>query len=63
MKVRDIIKKIEVDGWYFVSQEGSHRQYEHPTKKGKVTVAGHPSDEVKIGTLLSIERNSGVKLR
>lgn len=63
MKVRDVIKRIEEDGWYFVSQEGSHRHYEHQTKKGKVTVAGHPSDEVRIGTLLSIERISGVKLK
>ena len=63
MKVRDVISKIEADGWRFVSQEGSHRHYKHPNKKGKVTVAGHPSDEVKIGTLLSIERVSDVQLR
>ncbi|HKP54720.1 MAG TPA: type II toxin-antitoxin system HicA family toxin [Chloroflexia bacterium] len=56
-------KKIEGDGWYQISQEGSHRHYKHPTRKGKVTVAGHLSDEVRVGTLLSIERSSGVKLR
>jgi len=43
LKIRDIIKLIEKDGWRFHKQEGSHRQYLHPTKPGKVTVAGHPS--------------------
>jgi len=58
MKVRDIIKRIEGDGWYQVSQEGSHRQYKHPVKKGRVTVPGHPGDDVAIGTLKSIFRNA-----
>jgi predicted RNA binding protein YcfA (HicA-like mRNA interferase family) len=43
MKIRDIIKRIEMDGWHMVRQAGSHRQYKRPTKPGKVTVAGHPS--------------------
>jgi predicted RNA binding protein YcfA (HicA-like mRNA interferase family) len=43
MKIRDVIKRIETDGWHMVRQVGSHRQYKHPTKPGKVTVAGHPS--------------------
>jgi predicted RNA binding protein YcfA (HicA-like mRNA interferase family) len=40
MKIRDLIKRIEMDGWHMVRQAGSHRQYRHPTKPGKVTVAG-----------------------
>ena len=59
MKVRDIIKMVEADGWRMVSQAGSHRQYEHPTKKGKVTVAGHPSDETPTKTLKDLEEYSG----
>jgi len=46
MKVRDIIKLIEADGWYIVVTKGSHRQYKHPKKPGRVTIAGHPSDEM-----------------
>jgi predicted RNA binding protein YcfA (HicA-like mRNA interferase family) len=41
MKYRDILKMIEKDGWYLVSQEGSHRQFKHPVKRGRVTIAGH----------------------
>ena len=44
MKVRDIIKLIEADGWFLVRTTGSHRQFHHATKKGTVTVAGKPSD-------------------
>ena len=40
MKIRDVVKLIESDGWYSIGQEGSHRHYKHPTKKGRVTVAG-----------------------
>ena len=54
MKVKDVIKKIEQDGWYLARTKGSHRQYKHPRKKGKVTVAGKPSQDVLIGTLKSI---------
>jgi predicted RNA binding protein YcfA (HicA-like mRNA interferase family) len=54
MKVRDIIKLIEADGWYQIKTEGDHRQYKHPTKRGRVTIAGHPSKEVPTGTLASI---------
>jgi predicted RNA binding protein YcfA (HicA-like mRNA interferase family) len=43
VKVRDAIKLVERDGWLLVNFEGSHRQYKHPAKKGRVTVAGHPS--------------------
>lgn len=41
MKLKEAIKKIENDGWYFVKQKGSHKQYKHPTKTGKVTIAFH----------------------
>ncbi len=43
MKIRDVIKMIESDGWYLVVTKGSHRQYKHPAKSGRVTIAGHPN--------------------
>jgi predicted RNA binding protein YcfA (HicA-like mRNA interferase family) len=54
MKVRDAIKMIEVDGWFLVKTKGSHRQYKHLTKPGRVTIAGHPNDDLAHGTLNSI---------
>ncbi|MBO9371498.1 MAG: type II toxin-antitoxin system HicA family toxin [Chloroflexi bacterium] len=54
MKVRDVIRLIEEDGWYLVRTKGSHRQYKHPTKPGLVTIAGHPNDDLAEGTLSSI---------
>jgi predicted RNA binding protein YcfA (HicA-like mRNA interferase family) len=61
MKVRDVIRLIEAEGWTFHRQKGSHRQYKHPTKPGKVTVAGKPSDEMAPGTLGSILRQAGIE--
>jgi predicted RNA binding protein YcfA (HicA-like mRNA interferase family) len=61
MKVRDVIKLLEKDGWRKVVQDGSHRQYKHPVKMGRVTVAGHPGDEVPPGTLNSILHQAGLK--
>jgi predicted RNA binding protein YcfA (HicA-like mRNA interferase family) len=61
MKIRDIIKLVKRDGWRMVNQEGSHRQYKHPSKPGKVTIAGHPSDDVAPGTLNSIQKQAGLK--
>ena len=61
MKVRDVIKRIEDDGWYQVTQKGSHRQYKHPTKLGKVTIAGHPGKDIPTGTLQEILRQAGLK--
>lgn len=58
MKVRDALKRIEADGWYLVRTEGSHRQFKHPTKKGRTTVAGKLSVDVPIGTLKSIWRQA-----
>ena len=61
MKIRDILKLIETDGWYLVVTKGSHRQYKHPTKPGRVTVAGHPGDDLAPGTLNSILKQAKVK--
>lgn len=62
MDSKEIIKKIKADGWFEVTQKGSHKQFKHPTKKGRVTIP-HPVKDMKIGTLKSIEKQSGVKLR
>jgi predicted RNA binding protein YcfA (HicA-like mRNA interferase family) len=61
MKVRDMLKKLMDDGWFLARTKGSHRQYKHPTKKGLVTVAGHPSDGLAPGTQNSILKQSGLK--
>jgi len=61
MKVREVIKLIEQDGWFRVVTQGSHRQYKHPAKPGRVTVAGHPGDDVHPKTLKSILLQAGVK--
>ena len=63
MKYRDIIRRLTDDGWEKVSQTGSHRQYQHRTKPGKVTVVGHLADDVPIGTLKSILRQAGLEDR
>ncbi len=54
MKVRDIIKRIEEDGWYLVRIRGDHRHYKHSRKKGIVTIAGHPNKDMPAGTLASV---------
>ena len=54
MKVRDITKLLEEDGWYRVDTKGSHRQYKHTTKLGRVTIAAHPNNDLAPGTLNSI---------
>ena len=61
MKVREVIKIIEADGWYLVVTKGSHRQYKHSTKAGRVTIAGHPSHDLAPGTLNSIFKQAQVK--
>jgi predicted RNA binding protein YcfA (HicA-like mRNA interferase family) len=61
VKYRELIRLIEKDGWQLVTQRGSHRQYEHPTKPGKVTVAGKPSIDVPKGTAANILRQAGVR--
>ncbi len=62
MRSRDVIRKLEADGWRMVRQAGSHKQFRHPDKTGTVTVP-HPKAEIGVGTLKSIERQSGVRLR
>ncbi len=61
MKVRDIIKMLEDDGWYPVAQRGSHRQYKHPTKSGRVTIAGNMNHDLAPGTLNSILKQAKLK--
>ena len=61
MKVKQIIKLIEQDGWYLARTKGSHRQYKHQTKIGLVTVPGKLSDELAPGTLNSILKQAGLK--
>ncbi|MGQ9627643.1 MAG: type II toxin-antitoxin system HicA family toxin [Anaerolineae bacterium] len=61
MKVREVIKLIEADGWYLVRMKGSHRQYKHPTKPGRVTIAGHLRDDLAPGTLNSILKKAQLK--
>jgi predicted RNA binding protein YcfA (HicA-like mRNA interferase family) len=60
MKVRDVIKLLEKRGWVLVRMRGSHRQYGHPTRSGRVTIAGKPGDDVPAGTLRSIFRQAGI---
>ena len=62
MTSRDVIRALESAGWRLVAVRGSHHQFKHPTKPGRVTVP-HPVRDIKIGTLKSIERQSGVRLR
>ena len=59
--VRELLRIIENDGWVMVAQKGSHRQYKHPTKPGRVTIAGHARDDIAPGTLNSILRQAGLK--
>ena len=60
MKVRDLIKRIEADGWRVVSQTGSHRQFKHPDKKGRVTIAGQPGKDVIENMISSILKQAGL---
>jgi len=61
MKVRDMIKWLQEDGWYRVETRGSHRQFKHPFKPGRVTIAGKGSDDLPPGTLNSILKQSQLK--
>jgi predicted RNA binding protein YcfA (HicA-like mRNA interferase family) len=62
MRSADVISALQKDGWYEVARKGSHVQFKHPLKKGRTTVP-HPQRDVPIGTLRSIEKQSGLKLR
>ncbi len=59
---KEVMRLLEQDGWVRFKQRGSHIQFKHPTKPGRVTV-NHPVKDMKIGTLKDIERVSGLKLR
>jgi predicted RNA binding protein YcfA (HicA-like mRNA interferase family) len=63
VEVREAVRLIEADGWYLIATRGSHRQYKHRTKSGRVTVAGKPSDDLAPGTLNSIMKQAGLKER
>jgi predicted RNA binding protein YcfA (HicA-like mRNA interferase family) len=60
MKVRDVIRRLERAGWHQVAQRSSHRQFRHPVKPGRVTVAGNPGQELAPGTPGSILRQAGL---
>jgi predicted RNA binding protein YcfA (HicA-like mRNA interferase family) len=62
MRSRKVIEALERDGWVEVRQKGSHVQFKHPQRRGLVTVP-HPNPDIPIGTLKSIEKQSGLKLR
>ena len=61
MKVREVIRLIEADGWQQVRTRGSHRQFNHASKRGVVTVPGKPIDDLAPGTLNSILKQAGLK--
>lgn len=61
MKVRELVRLIETDGWFLARQRGSHRQFKHPTKPGLVTISGNDGDDVKTGTLASILKQARLK--
>ena len=61
MKVRELIKVLEEDGWYQARMKGSHRQFKHNDKSGTVTIAGKPSSDIPKGTLNSVLKQAGLK--
>ena len=60
MKVSEILNAIKDDGWFQVTQRGCHRQFKHPSKPGRETIAGKPSDELAKGTQMSILKQAGL---
>jgi predicted RNA binding protein YcfA (HicA-like mRNA interferase family) len=61
MKLREVIRLLEADGWRLTVTEGSHRQFKHPTKPGRVTVGGGLGEDMPKGTLASVLRQAGLK--
>jgi len=61
LKIREIIEIIKKDGWYKVAQKGSHKQFKHLIKPGRVTIAGNPGDDIATGTLNSVLKQAGIK--
>ena len=60
MKVREVIRMLLDDGWMLVVTRGSHRQFKHPSKPGRVTVSGQMGDDMPKGTLASVKRQAGL---
>jgi predicted RNA binding protein YcfA (HicA-like mRNA interferase family)/predicted RNase H-like HicB family nuclease len=63
VKIRDVAKMLQDDGWKVVRQRGSHQQLKHPRRPGLVTVAGKPSDDLAPGTLNSILKQAGEAMK
>ncbi|MGB7158475.1 MAG: type II toxin-antitoxin system HicA family toxin [Tepidisphaeraceae bacterium] len=61
MKVREVIRRIEADGWFHVRTKGDHRQYHHPRKPGTVTISGKLGVDMPKGTLNSVLRQAGFR--
>jgi predicted RNA binding protein YcfA (HicA-like mRNA interferase family) len=61
VKVQDVLRRLQEDGWYIDRMRGSHRQLKHPKKPGTVTVAGQPGVDVPPGTLLNVWRQAGLR--
>ena len=61
MKVRDLVRLLEADGWRHVKTRGSHRKYVHQRKPGHLVVPGKPGDDVALGTLLSVLKKAGLQ--
>ena len=61
VKVRELVRRLEEDGWYLDRTRGSHHQYKHPVKRGLVTVPGNRNDELATGTLNKHPRQAGLK--
>jgi predicted RNA binding protein YcfA (HicA-like mRNA interferase family) len=61
VKISEVLRLLQADGWYLEATRGSHRQFKHPTKSGRVTVPGKPSDDVAPGTLNSILKQAQLK--
>jgi predicted RNA binding protein YcfA (HicA-like mRNA interferase family) len=62
MSSREVIQALTQDGWFEVAQAGSHKQFKHAAKSGRVTVP-HPKRDIPMGTLKSIEKQAGIRLR
>jgi predicted RNA binding protein YcfA (HicA-like mRNA interferase family) len=61
MKVSEVLRMLQDDGWRLVATKGSHRQFKHGSKLGRVTVSGKPSDDLAPGTLNSILKQAGLQ--
>ena len=61
MKISEVLRRLQADGWQLIATRGSHRQFKHKEKLGRVTVLGKPSDDLAPGTLNSILKQAGLK--